>query len=139
MNRQLRFRAWDPVSKQWDRHPQNFIRLNDGKLFFGNANIDGYPLIVQQFTGLYDKNGKPVFTGDIVRAWSQGYQGVFEVRWRDDGGGAPMYILYPAYQNKEMWHIKASREVDGLVYDRGLEVIGNVFETPELIAREENE
>jgi uncharacterized phage protein (TIGR01671 family) len=93
---------------------------------------DVIPETVGQFTGFRDKNKKKVYEGDIVKAWSQGFCGTFEIKWREDGGGAPMYILYPAFQNGEMWYLSSSRLRDGFCYDEALEVIGNIVDNPEL-------
>ncbi len=87
-------------------------------------------MVFLQFTGLRDKNRRDIYEGDIVTAWSQGYCGKFDVRWRQEG--SPCWILYPAWQNREMWHLHGSKHGDGLYYD-DVEVIGNIFENPELL------
>ncbi len=105
-----------------------------------------FPETVGQFTGLYDKNGKEIYEGDFVEAWSSGSKGVFEIRWRQEG--SPCWILYPNFQHREHWYIRASKHekgktfisVDGKItttdregfYDDGLLIIGNIHENPEL-------
>lgn len=103
--------------------------------------------ILLQFIGVKDKNDNQIFEGDIVEAWSAGSKGVFEIKWRQ--GGAPMWLLYPNFQHREHWHIHATEYGNGKIlidvsgkitgknkvgfYDDGLEVIGNIYENPELL------
>ena len=84
---------------------------------------------LMQFTGVYDKNGKEIYEGDIVKAWDRGVYGVKEVKWRQEA--SPCYILYPA-ENIGQWYLSAIN-IDGAFVDKGVEVIGNIHENPELL------
>lgn len=77
-----------------------------------------------QFTGLNGKNGKLIWENDIVEAWSQGRCAIGKIKHRIDG----TWIMYPAWQNGEMWYLLPND--DGITT---VEVIGNIFDNPELI------
>ena len=90
--------------------------------------FDGYT--IQWYTGLTDKNNKPIYEGDIVKykTWTGSYDGTTEehqtqVQFKD-GAYYPRYI---DDECEDSWY-------SFKVYD--LEVVGNVFETPHL---DENE
>lgn len=89
---------------------------------------------VMQYTGLKDKNGVDIYEGDIVKASSQGLSGTFEIIWRQEG--SPCWILYPAWQNKLLWSLDGEKRKDGHYYD-DVEIIGNIYENPELLERED--
>ena len=57
MNRQLKFRVWDNISKRF--YPQNILNALPLDVFLASEYI-------QQYTGLKDKNGKMIYEGDIV-------------------------------------------------------------------------
>ena len=82
------------------------------------------PSTICQCTGLKDKNGKLIWENDIVKAWSQGRCATGKIKHRIDG----TWIMYPAWQNGEMWYL--------LPNDYGIttvEVIGNIFDNMELL------
>ena len=88
------------------------------------------PETVGEYTGLKDKNCNEIYEGDIVRASSEGSWGKFEVRWRQEA--APQWILYPAWQSDKFWNLHGSLNKNGDYYDN-VEVIGNIYENPELL------
>ena len=77
-----------------------------------------------QYTGLTDKNGRRIWENDIVSAWSEGKNAIGKVIRRADG----LYIMYPAYQNKEFWGLCPKKNGKTTV-----EVIGNIFDNTDLL------
>ena len=83
---------------------------------------------LMQSTGLFDKNGQEIFEGDIIVAMSQGVKAIGEVKRRIDG----YWLMYPALQHGELWHIVENVDTG----ETGVEVVGNIYENPELVEAE---
>lgn len=95
--------------------------FGDKTVLFGPDN-KGRPLItivepetVGQFTGLHDKNGKKIWEGDVVRFYlGRDYVGIVE--WCDD---ETAFLIMPYFRN--------------ITPRLNIEVIGNIYEHPELV------
>ena len=119
MSREIKFRAWDK------RH-NSMEYINDLYWFEENGihdfNDDNY--IFMQNTGLKDKNGKEIYDSDIVKiTWGSGKIVFYEVKYCESLG----YHYLRDTKNKEDDDIIC-------IYDYSqMDVIGNVFDNPELL------
>lgn len=133
--REIRFRAWDVTNKIM-LHELDDNQLNDERSFgghymtvlsYGQLTInwidkhdDWHDCIPLQSTGLHDKNGKEIYEGDILSGFNGGVfikvEFVF-AGWHFSALPSSKFISYPsAYSN-------AGR----------MEIIGNIYENPELV------
>lgn len=86
------------------------------------------PETVGQFTGVYDKNGKPVFEGDII-VWD--YDEV-------DFDGATHTTPELVKWDKDYCGFIVNYDGEGTI-DKNCRVIGNIYDNPELLEEgEEN-
>ncbi len=134
--RDIKFRAWDVRSgcmcsvKSILYLSRNDIRILgyaydkriDASISQGQTPLEGIFVILMQYIGIKDKNGKEVYEGDITN------RGIVE--WNDhlnwDMGGS----YHPGF------YFKSSDDEGDLSYHLGfddrIEVIGNIYENPKL-------
>lgn len=136
--RELKFRVWSEDQKTYDyKFPYNsigdFYVSTRGIVFsdFGNTvtpEVSQDAFIVEQYTGLKDKNGKEIYEGDIVKIYKgRKLDGVFLVQF-DELNGEYMWC-----KNEDI----DSAEYGGFPYWAKYLVIGNIHENPELLGGEE--
>lgn len=86
---------------------------------------------VGQFTGLYDKNGKEIYEGDIV-SYNRTIQ-----NYDDDDILNPRYYKTPQYETKSFKSDVKYMYNSFTIMDNSkwndLQVIGNIYENPELL------
>ena len=99
------------------------LELNDPVM---NDHISVYPdeIVLMQSTGLKDKNGKEIFEGDIVKMAKDVYSDPTYYEVIRHRGGA--YRLESNQHGCELW-----------LRHTNCEVIGNIYENPELLEEEE--
>jgi len=137
-----KFRVWDDIArKMW--YPEEGLKACVTQV--GSVCIDetgdggilenrSYRMTALFYTGLHDKNntGRETYHQDILRVYD-GYSGDhlekggnFIIDWVDDG-----WVVV----DKEGEYLCSLFEA---IYNRGAEVIGNIYSNPELIEDEEN-
>ena len=127
--RRLEFRAWDIKRKTYNH--EELLLAPNGDILASRWQELREPesiYILEQYTGLKDKNGREVYEGDIVR-YGRRLRGIVPpeshteiVSWRF---GEEEY--YPCCTTSGFY----------LPYSEdGYEVIGNIHENPELIGKE---
>lgn len=132
MSREIKFRAWIddkmilPEYADWedffinvDGDVSKCVETGTYELFRSEKRIEN--VILMQFTGLKDKNGKDVFEGDLVGLFNN-KNGLFTVEFKNQYVGG-WVLTYPNEQDVSL----GARE------SKEIEVIGTIHENPELL------
>jgi hypothetical protein len=107
--REIKFRAWNKkhnIMVSWEQMKVD----NTVTICFGS--VDSVRELMQ-FTGLLDKNGKEIYEGDIIK---EKFDGLTKIEWGEN--------------------CSCCSKVVGFIFGSGykdVEVIGNIYENPELL------
>lgn len=120
--REIKFRAWD-VKREHYFQPNkfDFENKNDGLPWVHDGSKFITDVILEQFTGLHDKNGKEIYEGDILAYQFDGQRHFTNaVKWKTE------YGFYIAGITVGEW------EPEDILYAE-YEISGNIHENPELL------
>ena len=131
--KEIKFRAWDKKTNTYHAKIWNLGWRIGGIRFFWDdyKNSDGETMVtdlidgdyvLMQYTGLKDKNGQEIYEGDIIK---------FDVY---DGYSSERATDSVYYHVKEArFRLATMSEYDVWRFGEDIEVIGNIYETPELL------
>lgn len=139
MNREIKFRVWDKENEEffkpiYEAYKGNLLDLSislNGELIrrtlkFPSEHISCFPdkYELQQFTGLTDKNGVEIYQGDVLNCQDR----IVEVVWHKQAAQWDTNFIRYIFDlcsngiTNQEWKYRAI-------------VIGNVYETPELLEK----
>lgn len=134
--RELKFRAWDNLEKEYlneediaiDNLGNIFIferyDNNDSDLWYTRLlpDPDNKRYVIEQCTGLEDKNGTEIYEGDVVRCPG----GIGKVYYDDDSACFNVSGFYDGGQDYPSLAFSENGNAT-------MEVVGNIHENPELV------
>ena len=126
--REIKFRAWDKEKKRM-RHPEILVANNkdlDIWRFYDEMNeLPKLPpkrdIVLMQYTGLKDKNGKEIYEGDILRWFVKDLENIGWVVYEEYDTAFSCKVIKPV---QNIW-VKLN------AFD--YEIIGDVYRNPELL------
>lgn len=135
MNKDVEFRAWVKSKKQMvdvetiDLRYKNITFIEQDKEYndvIRELTVSFKGVELMQYTGLKDKNGVKIFEGDILPIWENGENHLYKVVY---DGDCFMLAMLDSEQGSYPLSVKHKQS----------EVIGNIYENPELLeVKDEN-
>lgn len=138
MNREIKFRAWHSVvsvmlevgDEYGTSHPLDCC----------DYKLEGQPVELMQYTGLKDKNGVEIYEGDIVRTTVGEHWWLYAIEPSKISPNGQLYAIEKLSNCSivdEVYTYTVTSENSGcrneLLYGNDYEVIGNIYENPELL------
>jgi uncharacterized phage protein (TIGR01671 family) len=122
--REIKFRAWHPTLKKMFYD----CRVSSNDWTDSSTHFSGEHDTLMQYTGLKDKNGKEIYEGDICKVIDPNGEDEIQyiVEWHPSSG----YVYEPeeGYGEFDLTSVGFAMDME-----YAFEVIGNIYENPELL------
>lgn len=112
MNREIKFRAWNKILQRMETWEELLKQEASGDEMMVWL-FQGEDLISLQFTGLLDKNGKEIYESDLLKY----------------PNGDVVVVIF----HKGTFCYKMSEHNYHIFDETQIEIIGNIYENPELL------
>lgn len=138
MVREIKFRAWDNINKMSKTFTFSDIESDGGygslynpKIFTDTTSeivvhelLDKDKYILMQFTGLYDKNGKEIYEGDVLCIDDEELEGYGDI-FKCPNLNPEEFENFGEFRDSEFEENKNQ-------YSH-IKIIGNIYQNPELV------
>ena len=119
--REIKFRAWDKRKNTWIHKDLFFISnagfYEDYRELEDGISLFDYEYDLMQYTGLKDKNGKEIYEGDVTK----------------EGNIITQIVFRKGRFEEKLLSSPLSHTRDYFPLSENGEVIGNIYENPELL------
>lgn len=122
--RERKYRYWDSFNKEYIYSEKKLIfkhrKLSAFFMQYEDAELSGNKPILEEYTGLKDKNGREIFEADIIEIHDgNGTRAV--IRWQKDTASFACDFFKEDLISGHLFGVEVT------------EVIGNIHENPELL------
>lgn len=151
MSREIKFRVWDTEKQEWlaasDPNSLTYygFHLFGEVMLMQSINLEVLSkIVIEQYTGLKDKNGVEIYESDLIRLYDGATHHIYEVVY-SDADTAYTLKAHGRFWSTDTRTILTSVEWDKLsigykmsyyslsAIQEDFEVIGNIHESPELL------
>ena len=124
--RDIYFRAWDKKLKELTNYSISdiFIEFYNKDTDSWEIDREGERFTLCQYTGLKDKNNREIYEGDVIKAISFA-RWIGVVEYSDENQAFIFDDLDKKYRGKSTVFMNQ--------FDDGFEILGNIYENPELL------
>ena len=129
MSREIKFRAW---SNEHNRYC-DLIKMDEDDRWYGYiyscaVYLSTKDIILEQYTGIKDKNGKEIYEGDVIESWylngdgNGGYYdaGNFEVVFKNGAFGVTRKDEFYTFDEIEWDELKDIKVIGNIHKDKKL-------------------
>lgn len=116
--REIKFRAWVKDIEPHDMYMVDDIIFKENSIGYLESTHQSFDFILMQYTGLRDNNGVEIYEGDLVRPANE----------KDKTYCIEVKLGAPYDQMRPHW----------MIWPEDNEVIGNIYENPDLIDNNAN-